>query len=52
MSLQDTSKSRLDFGIFVQCLTVLARPNELVLKDVSLSINAGEKIGVCGRTGR
>lgn len=26
-------------------------PNELVLRDVSLSIKAGEKIGICGRTG-
>lgn len=28
------------------------RPTEPVLKDVTLSIEAGQKIGVCGRTGR
>lgn len=30
----------------------LLRPTELVLKDVSLSIKGGQKIGICGRTGR
>jgi ABC-type multidrug transport system fused ATPase/permease subunit len=27
-------------------------PSELVVKDISLSIEAGQKIGLCGRTGR
>lgn len=29
-----------------------SRPEEPVLNDVSLTVNAGEKIGICGRTGR
>lgn len=28
------------------------RPSEPVLNDVSLTIQAGEKVGICGRTGR
>lgn len=28
------------------------RPSEPVLKDVSLTVQAGEKVGICGRTGR
>ncbi|KAJ5698548.1 hypothetical protein N7462_000553 [Penicillium macrosclerotiorum] len=28
------------------------RPSEPVLNDVSLSVKAGEKVGICGRTGR
>ncbi|KAJ5279863.1 hypothetical protein N7478_005235 [Penicillium angulare] len=27
------------------------RPSEPVLNDVSLTVNAGEKVGICGRTG-
>jgi ABC-type multidrug transport system fused ATPase/permease subunit len=30
----------------------LSRPSEPVLNDVSLSVAAGEKVGICGRTGR
>jgi ATP-binding cassette subfamily C (CFTR/MRP) protein 1 len=26
-------------------------PEQLILRDISLSINAGERIGICGRTG-
>lgn len=29
-----------------------SRPSEPVLNDVSLSVSAGEKVGICGRTGR
>jgi ABC-type multidrug transport system, ATPase and permease components len=28
------------------------RPSEPVLNDVSLNVQAGEKVGICGRTGR
>ncbi|KAL9079436.1 MAG: hypothetical protein Q9157_001690 [Trypethelium eluteriae] len=41
------SRGALEF----QGVSAAYRPSELVLKDVSLSIEAGQKIGICGRTG-
>ncbi|TVY94269.1 ABC transporter, partial [Lachnellula willkommii] len=38
-------------AIEFQNLTAEYKPGEPVLKNVSLSIEAGQKIGVCGRTG-
>ncbi|KAL5315776.1 hypothetical protein ACEPPN_016647 [Leptodophora sp. 'Broadleaf-Isolate-01'] len=34
-----------------QALLILTTPGELVLKDITLSIPAGQKVGICGRTG-
>ncbi|KAL9085185.1 MAG: hypothetical protein Q9165_007716 [Trypethelium subeluteriae] len=34
-----------------QAVSAAYKPSELVLKDVSLTIEAGQKIGICGRTG-
>ncbi|OCL14026.1 putative multidrug resistance protein MDR [Glonium stellatum] len=41
------SKGAIEFSH----LSAAYKPNEPVLRDISISINAGEKIGVCGRTG-
>jgi ABC-type multidrug transport system fused ATPase/permease subunit len=48
-----------DTGVFtlIQNLQLVAdqfacRQSENVLRGISLSIEAGQKIGICGRTGR
>lgn len=38
--------------IYVHTDHISNRPSEPVLNDVSLTVQAGEKVGICGRTGR
>ncbi|KAF7719382.1 Uncharacterized protein PECH_004876 [Penicillium ucsense] len=38
-------------AVSFQSVSAAYRPNEPILRDISLSVEAGEKIGICGRTG-
>lgn len=51
MSRPDTGAS-ITFSRPVFANRSVCRKNEHVLKNISLSIEAGQKIGICGRTGR
>ncbi|KAJ5249016.1 hypothetical protein N7468_000467 [Penicillium chermesinum] len=40
-----------DGAVSFHSVSAAYRPSEPVLKDVSLSVKSGEKLGICGRTG-